>query len=287
MTEALVELTDEAKVLAVKLKKSLREKDFVVPLLPDIARRVLALTEDPKSDAHKLAQLIQSDQSLAGHVMRIANSAAYSPSASLLSLQQAIARLGMRLISEIALAATVNGKLFNVPGFETHLSLVWRHALLSALWAKEIARSTRRNVEASFLCGLLHSIGRPVVLQASLEIAKRLQITIDRAEHLHIEAQLHSLFSATVIEHWGMPRLIHEAVAFIDNYQDAPQFSEQACAISAAAEFANHSLDPVKYSADALRQSAVLADLNLYPDDIEKLLGLMPRIHDQVESLRL
>ncbi len=38
-------------------------------MLPEVANKALSLAQDPNSDASEMAQLIQSDQSLAGHVM--------------------------------------------------------------------------------------------------------------------------------------------------------------------------------------------------------------------------
>ena len=39
-------------------------------------------------------------------------------------------------------------------------------------YAKEIARLRRSNVEGAFLCGLLHDIGKPVLLQTLVDIQR-------------------------------------------------------------------------------------------------------------------
>ena len=57
--------------------------------------------------------------------------------------------------------------VFRVPGYEPVLNQLWRHALASGAFAKEIARVRRLNVESAFLCGLLHSVGKPALLQLS------------------------------------------------------------------------------------------------------------------------
>ena len=56
-----------------------KTKKIDVPMLPEVANRVMRLTQDPNAITTDLAKLVQSDQVLAGHVMRIANSALYSP----------------------------------------------------------------------------------------------------------------------------------------------------------------------------------------------------------------
>jgi HD-like signal output (HDOD) protein len=159
--------------IAQLIQQSIDQHDFDVPMLPEVANKALLLSQDPEASAAEMASLIQSDPALAAHVMRIANSVAYTPLANLVSLQQAIARLGMMTISEIALAASIGAKLFDVPSYEQHIAKVWRHAVASGLWAKEIARQIRSNVEVAFLAGLLHSIDRPAVLQMIVDLSKQ------------------------------------------------------------------------------------------------------------------
>ena len=50
-----------------------------LPVLPQVAGRVMALAGDPSADAARLSALIHQDQALAAHVLRIANSPAYMP----------------------------------------------------------------------------------------------------------------------------------------------------------------------------------------------------------------
>ena len=91
-------LSTTANQLISDIETIMDKGGIQVPLLPEVANKVVTLSQNPESDAIQLAQLIQSDPSLAAHVMRIANSAACTPTASLVSLQQAITRLGMNLI---------------------------------------------------------------------------------------------------------------------------------------------------------------------------------------------
>ena len=155
------------------LRQVIFEGFVEVPMLPEVANRALSLAQDPQASAGQMAALIEGDQFLAGHVMRIAKSVAYTPLSNLVSLQQAVARLGMNVISEITLTAVVGAKLFNTPGYEDYVEFNWQHALATSLWCKEIARKAGINAEVSFLAGLLHSIGRPAVLQTLLDIARQ------------------------------------------------------------------------------------------------------------------
>jgi len=55
-------------------------------MLTEVANKSLLLAQNSDSGASEITQLIQSDQSLAGHVMRIVNLAAYTPMFDLVSL---------------------------------------------------------------------------------------------------------------------------------------------------------------------------------------------------------
>ena len=279
--------SESSSELAVAVRQHVDKGDFEVPLLPEVARKVIELLQTPDADAVRLARLIQGDQTLAGHVMRVANSAAYSPSSTIVSLQQAIARLGINLIGEIALAASVNGKLFNVACYETHIKKIWQHALATALWSKEISRMCRKNVEASFLCGLLHSIGRPVVLQLIVDTAKELHCSPSHELVLKLENEHHREVGCNVIQCWKMPALVTEAVNYFNHYDAAPQYGELAATITAASQLSTYQLYPDSGNEESLKTLPALTFLNLYQDDIEKLLALNDSVQKHMESFGL
>ncbi len=279
-----ITLSDHAQIIAAKIRRDLEKHELTVPLLPDIARQVIILIDDPDSDANKLAKLIQGDQALAAHVMRVSNSAAYSPTASLVSLQQAIARLGMNLIGEICLSISTGTKLFKAPGYEQHLQALWQHAVLTALWSKEVSRAVRRNVESAFICGLLHSIGKPVTLQLCLDQAKKMDHDIDSEEVFCLIEQLQHQVAIALLKYWKLPSIIVEAVEFCNNYQQAPQYRELAATVTAAATMATLSQNQ-QLSIESLSTCTALADINLYQDEIETLLSHSEQIKTSMESL--
>lgn len=285
MSASEQQLSSQAGDIAAVLQARIKSGQLDVPMLPEVAGRVATLSQDPESDAVKLAQLIQSDQSLAGHVMRIANSAAYSPNATLVSLQQAITRLGMNLISDIAVAASISTKMFHTPGFEAHVDAIWRHALATALWSKEVARACRRNVEATFLCGLLHSIGRPVVLHAAIEIAAAEGFELGEGDALALEVRYQQPVGITVAEKWEMPKIVCQAIRHFSDYQQAPEAAEQTAMISAGAGLASHMLEPDTLPLQQLLDRAAFADVNLYQDEIEQLLEKSADILSTMETM--
>jgi HD-like signal output (HDOD) protein len=289
-SQDLKSLSPAGQKIEFLLSELLATKSFEVPMLPDVASRVLVLSNDPDSDAAQLAKLIQGDQGLSAHVMRIANSAAYTPNASMVSLQQAIARLGMALITEIALAASINSKIFKAPQFDKRLKYIWDHALVTAHWGKEVARISKKNVEASFLCGLLHSIGRPVVLQAISEYLTEGGEVVGEEELSILEEHFHIPFGTVIVDNWKMPSIVQESVQFYQNYKQAKNHRDQAMVIHASDKLAHDTLqckEGGECSIESVVDDDVFAALNLYAEEIEKLKVQQDKVIAGMEAMRL
>ncbi|HEC74079.1 MAG TPA: HDOD domain-containing protein [Methylophaga aminisulfidivorans] len=262
------------------LTQAINDGFIEVPMLPVTANKALSMANDPNSNASDMAKLIESDPALAGHVMRIANSAAYTPMSNLVSLQQAIARLGMGIISEIALTAVIGAKLFNTPGYESYVEKQWRHALATSLWAKEIARQSRANVEVAFLTGLLHSIGRPAIIQTVLDHSAKYDWAIEPMTLHDIEDHFYLAVTTMVVTRWEMPTLVVEALQSLKNMSIGEPGVKVSAIVSLASHFATAMLTSTSLDIDDFTKLPSVQMLNLYQDDMTQLLTL----NDQVEE---
>ena len=264
------------------LNQSINEGFVEVPILPEVANKAFMLANDKNSDASQMAQLIQSDPSLAGHVMRIANSAAYTPMANLTSLQQAIARLGMTTISEIAISAVLNAKLFNTPGYEDYAEAIWRQALATSLWAKEIASHCNVNVEVAFLAGLIHSIGRPAVLQTLIDVATQRSLPLDDAIVHQLEEKYWLSVSQMIVIRWRMPALVIETIQHLET----PSADKEAGQLAAVVNMARYAAEAMLN--DELADNFPLASIAIVEfesADTQKLLTKKEQISERLKQL--
>lgn len=249
-----------------------------LPLLPQVANQVMALVNDPGADAARLSTLIHRDQALAAHVLRVANSPAYMPRTPIVSLQHAVAMLGMSLLSEIAFTISLKNGAFKVPGYETQVAELWKHALASGAYAKETARIRRFNVESAYLCGLLHTIGKPAVLRTVIGLAKEHRVTLVPQEVTTLLDAYHSRIGSLIAQKWALPKQVAEAIVYYSIYEQAPTF-QQECAITCLADrLATFALIPDQYDEATLRDCAVFADLNLYQTDVDELVGAKDKV---------
>ncbi|MCP5208529.1 MAG: HDOD domain-containing protein [Hahellaceae bacterium] len=259
--------------------------DLDIPMLPAVAQKVIQVTSDPDSDTAQLTKVIQSDQALAARVMNVANSVAYSPNGGVTSLQQAGSRLGMTMIRDIALASSINARIFKAPGFEGHIANIWQHALATALWSQAIAKRIKKDMDSAFLCGLLHSVGKPVMIQEAVDVAEEEDLTSDIDIIMEIVEELSSDAARLALTKWKMPNVIIDAVTHYKNYQDADEGKNLAMIVNAATILAEHMLTEFPEVED-LPGKAVFADLNLSEKDIDALREQIPNIRSALEEMK-
>jgi HD-like signal output (HDOD) protein len=280
-----------ASTATERLEQALGHKidkgEVELPLLPQVASQVMAMTSDPSADAAKLSSLIHQDQALAAHVLRIANSPAYMPRSPVVSLQHAVAMLGINLLSEIAFTASLKAGAFQVPGHEDDIKFLWRHSLASGAFGKEVARTRRVNVESAYLCGLLHGIGKPVVLRTVVILAAQLQVTLDASTlHAMIEGY-HGRVGGLIADKWGLPKQVMEAILYYTDYDHASAFRQECMLTCVADRLATFVLAPENLPEETLRDHPVFAELNLYPGDIDGLLAGKDKVLAMVNALNL
>lgn len=269
------------------LVQKIKTCDVELPLLPQAASKVMALASDPNADAAKLSSLIHQDQALAAHVLRIANSPAYMPRSPVVSLQHAVAMLGITLLSEIAFTASLKTGAFKVPGYEDDVKQLWRHSLASGAFAKEVARMRRVNVESAYLCGLLHAIGKPVVLRTATTLASQQRITLEKPVLAGWMAGYHTEVGSMIADKWGLPKQVAVAIQYYGDYDHATEFRQECLLTCVANRLASHLLTPGEMPEDTLRDHSVFAELNLYPQDIDTLLLTKDQVLTIVNAMNL
>jgi HD-like signal output (HDOD) protein len=269
-----------------QLVQRIGERRLELPLLPQTAADVLTVCNDSSCDAARLSALIQRDQALAAHTLHVANSAAYAPREPIVSLQQAVSRLGFKTMCDIAVAVAMRSKVFVLRGQEERLRAMWVHSAMSGAWAKEIARARRRNVEGAFLSGLLHDIGSPVVLQAALELWRGRHVPPDEGLLDALILEFHAEVGGIVLATWKLPDWMCAAVRWHHEPELSGEHAEYARTAMLADLLAHASEAPDAITDDVLRTHPVLADLDLYDEETEALFARREIVLKTAEAYR-
>ena len=270
------------------LSELLGGKPLELPILPSAAAKLMQMSNDPGCDPHALAECIRRDQAIATNLLRLANSAMYSSGSQIVSLQQAVARLGLRKVREIVMIISCRSRVFDAPGFEEEIQRSFRHSLGAAAYAQEIARICRTNVEEAFLSGLLHDVGMPVILQAIIDTHKDNATTIDHQRTIDLATAYRFLVGSDLIEAWKLPQRVAEAIGQqADLSDDGSSVSGLAHIVRLATELANLVLEhdvADEQACNDVRTHASIVNLNLYPKDVDALLDRHGEIRQWVEG---
>jgi putative nucleotidyltransferase with HDIG domain len=147
-----------------------------IPPFPQIAIRVLQLTNNEDVPMRQLSELISSDPSFSSEVLTIANSALYARRSPVNSILQAIAVLGLNSLKGVCLTVGVRtylGKSIN----HQSLRAIWRHSLACALIAEQLAPLDSLNKDSAYTAGVLHDIGRLALAVMRPEVYATLLMT--------------------------------------------------------------------------------------------------------------
>lgn len=271
--------------LVNELRNRVNDSSIELPLLPEVAQKVIAMTSDENCNAAELSTIIHNDQALASNVLRITNSASYAGNCKIVSLQQAVSRLGLNLLREITLAASVQNSVFNVPGKDSIISHLWAHSLASSAFAKEIAKSRRKNVESAYLCGLLHAIGKPVLLKLTTDIIKEFKLNVSDEQILDILDQEHHPLGMRMAKEWELPDQVSMTIQYYEDFDNSENFEDEVMTICLAHMCADELLVPEKISQEDISEHDVIDALNLYPEDVESIFEKKDKIKELISSM--
>ena len=155
----------EAAPLSPALTKSILDAIGLkaIPVMPQSAHRLFLLTTNPKAEAHDFIEVIESDESLSARILKIGNSVYFDRGRGCKSIPDAVGIIGMAELRCLLHANTLSD-LF--PS---------RHRLRTQLWANDVAtgvtakllaqRVAPAKCEQAFLAGLIHDIGKLLLLQ--------------------------------------------------------------------------------------------------------------------------
>ena len=271
--------------LIEELNQKLTEGDIELPLLPEIAQKVILMASNENINATQLSDIIHRDQALAGNILRITNSASYAGNVKIVSLQQAIARLGINLLREIALAASVQDSVFNVPGQEKIVQHLWQHSLATSAFAKEIARHRRRNVESAYLCGLLHNIGKPIALRTLQDTLKNSVEKLSFEEILEILKHTHRSIGLRMATEWDLPEQVAESIKYCEDFENCENFEDDVFTVALAHMCSDELLLPENITVEEICNHEVIDALNLYPEDIEEIIDKKEKVKELIQSM--
>ena len=162
------------------------------------------------ADSRKIENLINLDQTLAANVLRMANSAFYHGLHKVSSIRDAVLRLGTLEVSNILVLASQK-QAFHAkdPFINGILDVLWHHSVACAVGSQYLARccNYRKILQESFLAGLLHDIGKLLLLTIieKCKMTGMLKFQPNEAIVSQCLADLHADYGHTLLKKWELP----------------------------------------------------------------------------------
>ncbi len=266
------------------------KEDPKLSSLPEIYFQIKEAVDNPASGFEDVEYIIKNDSALSFKLLKIVNSSFYGFEEEVEAISHAISIIGTGQLADLALATTILSVFSDVDPGLVDMNSFWRHNVSCGICARAIgAWDQKLNSEKLFLSGILHDIGRLVMLENKPSLVnKALGLHKETGRFLFLsEKELwgvnHAAVGAALVEHWKLPASLAEITLYHHEPLNAPNLIYECCivyvadAIVKAMEFGS--------SGDyfvPLIEPAIWDKINISPKNLDVLLD---RVETQVSDV--
>lgn len=198
--------------------------------LPATFFKIMEVMESPFSSAMHIAEVVGKDSSLTAKLLKLVNSAFYGFPSKVDSISRAVALVGTKELTSLALGISVIGVFDGIPAEVMNMEGFWRHSIGCGVYASLISANNKNVVdETFFVAGLLHDIGRLLMLK-SMPLRCLDAMVLSRSEGIPLfqaEQRLlgfdHARVGGILCKEWRMPVSLEQMV----RYHHDPSNSKQ------------------------------------------------------------
>jgi putative nucleotidyltransferase with HDIG domain len=191
--------------------------------LPDVAAEVMTLCQQSMTDALRIEKSVTRDPFISAQIVAVANSPMFAPRMPIVSVRDAIVRIGLSNVNDIVMMVVTSSTMFRIRGFDEHVSRVTSRFPATALASRLLASALRLPMEAAFTAGLLHDIGDLILLDRCVRTGKvKPELALEPVFHSVILDALHThhpRVGAAVCTVWKLPSSTIEAAAHHHDYK--------------------------------------------------------------------
>ena len=213
-----------------------------LPPLPTLVSQVLQLLSNPETPLEEIEAVIGKDQALVAKLIQVGNSALYGGMQKVATLRKVLTRLGLKTIRNLVVAASTRSYfIHNRKGMRIWGQFLWQHAVESGLAARRIAETTGYpEPEEAFIGGLVHDIGKLVILMLFAESYKEIlklkkvdQMTSTQAE-TQIVGCSHEQIGRLLLDRWNMPDSAKACAEYHHRYEECVDFGDLVAIVALA-----------------------------------------------------
>ncbi len=247
-----------------------------VPMMPSSAARISSMLNDINISSRNLTDAISYDPILTARILRLANSPIYSLQKNVSTLRQAVEVVGMKSIYEILIVGLAADSFAREIRDSREGHKIWEHSLAVALVSREIGRVLGlRGTEEAFICGLLHDIGKILLLRADFETYRyllaeeneMLMLSRETMEYGYTHAQIGSF----VANRWSLPEGVCHSILNHHDPSQSGRFAVIGHLVCVADTIANMNGFGLRSpQSEIVHETDSMIMLNLSPEQMDK-----------------
>lgn len=204
--------SDDTDELLRTFARKIVNDSFSLPLLPAIAIKLQELWSHSKIETEPILKLVHEDQVLSAYLLRVINSALGKDRQRCNTIKQALATYSADHLIGIVHAQMACAQPPNQPDTVSELL---QHALRCACLSEQIAIQVGEDHEVAYTCGLLHNIGKILLLQLLTDK----NIADERLPQL--VTKFHQNCGALLSRRWNLDPKIHDCIKYYHSPHEA------------------------------------------------------------------
>jgi HD-like signal output (HDOD) protein len=219
---------EQAAFPAAAIGEWLTPQNTAIPVLPSIAGRVIELASDPDVSLVQLANLIGKDQVLASRLLQLANSAYCAPMQEIGTIPEAVVRIGADGVRNMVFTVCFSSRMYDPGIYGDQGRQVIEHGVGTAYVARMVAERADEDEDEAFLYGLLHDIGKLLILKLAYDYKRRSGVAVPLEEVAAALEERHATFGGITLKRWGLPASLEEPIRCHHDYAAASVAPRQA-----------------------------------------------------------
>jgi len=196
-----------------------------ITALPSVVCEVLVLAGNRDADRGELARAIERDVALTSRVLALANSCGHGVERGRIStVDEAVARLGFSAVRQMAAGMAILRTVSREADASGAYIRLWEHSFATAMVGTLMDSERSRRVGSDdYLIGLLHDVGKFMVIDSAPEQIQALAETAGLADEGTLLGHNHAELGAEMLLRWGLPSTIIEPVGEHHRHWDETQ----------------------------------------------------------------
>lgn len=204
------------------------EGEAGIPMLPANVQEFVQVASDPDAHPRRLVAAVVGDPVLAAQVIRMANSAFSAPATRITRLDEAVIRLGTQTVRNVVIAGCLGAQMVDPQIYGPRGRAVVDHCVCTAFLAARLTRLHHGHADL-FLGGLLHDIGKLLILKLAHDYRRRMRTGPGDEELDAIMSSRHAAMGGWLAGEWKMPSSLSDPIVW--HHEPAWAEDEQATGI--------------------------------------------------------